>query len=385
MYTPLLIVGAGPFGLALSAYAKHLGVEHVMLGVPMGFWRDRMPVGMMLRSDCEWHLDPLEELTIHAFLETRGETPDSVEPLTLEFYVEYADWFATARDLESHPGLVRSLDRSGISGRFSALLDTGDTVTADAVVIAPGFGSFAHIPDELAAILPEDGFSHTSTAVDFSNVAGDRVVIVGGRQSAFEWAALIAEAGAEAVDLVYRHDTPSFEESDWSWVSALMDATVEDPTWYRGLSRAEQTDIENRLWSEGRLKLEPWLAERVERDGVTLRSGRTLAHTGPGEEREIACRLDDGTVLQADRVILATGYRPDIRRLPYLTDALLREIEAEEGIPHLDESFQTSAPGLYITSMPAVRDFGPFMSFTVAARASARIIGNALAAKGFPG
>ena len=381
MHTPLLIVGAGPFGLALSAYADHLRLEHVMLGVPMGFWRDRMPAGMVLRSDCEWHLDPLDELTIHAFLGTRGETAADVEPLELETYLEYADWFAAERGLEPHPGLVTSLDRSPISGRFSALLDTGETITADGVVVAPGFGSFAHVPDELAEILPEDGFSHTVDAVDFADTAGERVLIIGGRQSAFEWAALIAEAGAEAVDLVYRHDTPSFEESDWSWVPPIVEATVANPGWYRDLDEAEQKEIENRLWTEGRLKLEPWLAERIQRDEVTLRPGRRLVRAGPGAERDLACRLDDGTVLQADRVILATGYRPDIARLPYLTDALLREIAADDGIPALDVSFQTSVPGLYVTSMPAVRDFGPFMAFTVSARASAKIIGNALAAR----
>jgi hypothetical protein len=40
----------------------------------------------------------------------------------------------------------------------------------------------------------------------------------------------------------------------------------------------------------------------------------------------------------------------------------------------LDDHFQTSIPGLFITSMPATQDFGPFFSFTVAVRASAQLI-----------
>jgi hypothetical protein len=35
-------------------------------------------------------------------------------------------------------------------------------------------------------------------------------------------------------------------------------------------------------------------------------------------------------------------------------------------------------PGLFVTSMPAVRDLGPHFAFTVAVRASARLIGAAL-------
>jgi hypothetical protein len=35
-------------------------------------------------------------------------------------------------------------------------------------------------------------------------------------------------------------------------------------------------------------------------------------------------------------------------------------------------------PGLFVTSMPVVRDLGPHFAFTVAVRASARLIGAAL-------
>jgi thioredoxin reductase len=381
MHTSLLIIGAGPFGLAAAACAADHGIEHVVLGVPMGFWRDRMPAGMVLRSDCSWHLDPLGELTIDAFLATRGQTPADVEPLGLDVYLDYAEWYRTERGIEPAPGLVRSLDRSGMSGRFSAFLDTGDTITADAVVVAAGFGSFAWIPDDLADLLPDGSYEHTSTAVEFSAHAGERVVIVGGRQSAFEWAALIAEAGAEAVDVVYRHDTPAFEESDWSWVPEIVEATVEDPGWWRGLSADEQRAVEERLWSEGRLKLEPWLGERITRAEIVLHPNRRIVRAGPGADRPQVCELDDGTALQADRVILATGYRADLARLRYLTSGLLGEIETVDGLPVLDESFESSVPGLYMTSFLAVRDFGPFMAFTVSAPASGRIIGNALAAR----
>jgi FAD-dependent urate hydroxylase len=38
--------------------------------------------------------------------------------------------------------------------------------------------------------------------VRFDELAGSRVLIVGGRQSAYEWAALIREHGAERIDIV---------------------------------------------------------------------------------------------------------------------------------------------------------------------------------------
>jgi FAD-dependent urate hydroxylase len=39
---------------------------------------------------------------------------------------------------------------------------------------------------------------------------------------------------------------------------------------------------------------------------------------------------------------------------------------------------QTSVPGLYMTSLPAARDFGLFFAFTSSVRTSAQIIGRAL-------
>jgi hypothetical protein len=45
----------------------------------------------------------------------------------------------------------------------------------------------------------------------------------------------------------------------------------------------------------------------------------------------------------------------------------------------LDEGMQTSVPGLFVTSLPATRDFGLFFAFTAAVRASARIVGRAIA------
>ena len=47
----VLIVGAGPFGLSISAHLRELGVDHRIVGRPMDTWRARMPVGMLMKSE----------------------------------------------------------------------------------------------------------------------------------------------------------------------------------------------------------------------------------------------------------------------------------------------------------------------------------------------
>ena len=101
--TDLLIIGAGPFGLAVAAQASHLGIEHLVTGKPMEFWKQNMPAGMYLRSACDWHLDPTNIHTIDNFLAERGQTAKDVEPLSLEFYLSYAEWFQKQKQITVMP------------------------------------------------------------------------------------------------------------------------------------------------------------------------------------------------------------------------------------------------------------------------------------------
>jgi len=374
--TDLLVVGAGPFGLAMAAHAQELEVDHVIVGEPMSFWQEHMPKGMFLRSGCDWHLDPGERATIENFLATRDQKPEDVEPLSLELYLEYVAWFQRARNISVRRAHVACLEE--VDGSFRATLGDGSTLTAERVLLALGFAPFAHIPEELRDLVPTESSSHTCDYRPFDRFAGQRILIVGGRQSAFESAALLTEAGAGRVYVCHRHDTPDFTRSDWSWADPLIERTGEDPGWYRRLTETEREALNKRFWQEGRLKLEPWLGARVHRPEIALLPRTRIADCeNRGEMLEV--RLDTGERVQVDHVLYATGYKVDLARVPLLErGGLLDRIECRNGFPVLDERMQTSVPGLFMTSLPASQDFGLFFAFTAAVRASARIVGRAL-------
>jgi cation diffusion facilitator CzcD-associated flavoprotein CzcO len=375
--TDLLIIGAGPFGLSLAAHARTLGLKTAVVGKLMGFWKDHMPQGMLLRSACDWHLDADGHHTIEAFLAARAQVPRDVEPLSRDFYLQYADWFRRQAGIEPLPGWVSSLQRR--AGGFAAVMDHGAALAARNVAVAVGFNNFAQVPPELSAMLPAGRWSHTCDTVNLAALGGKRVLIVGGRQSAFEWAAILADEGAAQVHVSHRHDSPAFAPADWSWVNPLVDAMVDRPGWFRCLPKPEQDALAKRLWIEGRSKVEPWLKARVMRPGVTLWP-RTRLVSCEETRGGLAVKLDNAQTLLVDHVILATGYRVRIERVPFLS-GLLDTLAVEDGFPMLDEHFQTSIPGLYVTSMPATRDFGPFFAFTVSVRTSAKLIGRALTAR----
>jgi cation diffusion facilitator CzcD-associated flavoprotein CzcO len=372
--TDLLIIGAGPFGLAIAAQAAHAGIEHLIVGKPMEFWRRHMPKGMYLRSACDWHLDPQNKDTIEKFLETQGKKSKDVEPLSLDFYLAYVDWFQKQKNIRPLPVYVERLDHSS-DNSFVATTFDGDTIHSRRVALAPGFKHFTNIPDELKRRLPAGRFLHTCEFSDFSHSAGRRYLIVGGRQSAFEWAALLIEAGAAEVHLSHRHESPTFEDADWSWVNALVEKMVENPAWFRNLSEAEKDGITHRMWAEGRLKLEPWLGPRLQNDRVHVWPRTEVLSCREAENGELRVELSNGENVLVDQIILATGYKVNIAQLPLLAAGnILAKLKTRHGFPELDDHFESSIPGLFITSMPATHDFGPFFGFTVAVRAAAELI-----------
>jgi cation diffusion facilitator CzcD-associated flavoprotein CzcO len=377
--TDLLIIGAGPFGLALAAYAHDHQRDYRIVGRPMEFWRANMPNGMLLRSACDWHLDPAEVHTLKRYVESLGLTPEAVEPLPLNFYLDYVRWFQEQKQIEPDPAFVQRLTHKVETGSFEAALNDGRSLEAKNVVVAIGFRPFKHVPEELAALIPETHRGHTCDVVDLARLAGKRCAIIGGRQSAFEWAALLHEHGAVAVHVVHRHDTPRFEPSDWSWVGTLVDAIADDPGWFRNLSAQEKEELGRRFWAEGRLKLEPWLEPRIRKDGVRLWPNANVVACERLADNALKLTLDSGGAIVVDQVILATGYKVDVGRIPFLAGTeILTRLAVRDGCPALDERFQSNIPGLFFTSMCATQDFGAFFAFTVSVRASARVIGAAL-------
>ena len=66
-------------------------------------------------------------------------------------------------------------------------------------------------------------------------MTGARVLIIGGRQSAYEWAALLREHGAARIDIVHRHDIPRFERVSWKFADVHVERTLKVPGYWRNL------------------------------------------------------------------------------------------------------------------------------------------------------
>src|SRR3954470_3078084 len=138
-----VVVGAGPYGLAAAAHLRGAGVDVHVLGRPMSFWSEQMPVGMLLRSPfvaCSIS-DPQGSLTIADYERAAGL--EHAEPVPLDRFVDYGNWFRAEAGLDVDERMVSRISRNG---RFHIELTDGESLTAQNVVVAAGIADFANRP-----------------------------------------------------------------------------------------------------------------------------------------------------------------------------------------------------------------------------------------------
>ena len=366
--TDLLVIGAGPYAYSAAAYAMQQGIDTHVVGEPMAFWREHMPADMYLRSGPDWSLDAAGHDSFEAYFEDAGLDPADVDPIPIGVFLDHTDWFARRKGIEADRRMVADLTADGA---FTAAMADGSTITADKVLACPGIRHFTQLPAWYDDV-PADRRGHTSVLVDFDDLAGKRVAVIGGRQSAYEWAALLCDHGAAKVDVVHRHETPAFEKVSWKFVDPLVEQTLAVRGWWRDLPAAEQQAIALQFWQVGRLTLEWWLTPRLRPEVVTSHPLTEVTAVGSDDD-DVTLTLSEGRTLTVDHVVFASGYRADLAAVPYLAGVLDR-VSVTDGFPDLSPGFETALDGLYITGFASTRDFGPFYGFTKGCPSSARLV-----------
>ena len=180
-----------------------------------------------------------------------------------------------------------------MDGGFVATLDDGSTVAADTVLAAPGIRHFVNLP-AWSAEVPPARRGHTSEIVAFDRFAGARVVIIGGRQSAYEWAALLCDHGAEHVDVVHRHTVPDFAKVSWAFVDACIDSTLAQRGWWRRLrpSGSRRSRTPSGGWAGS--PSSPGSYPRMAPDAVTRHPGTEVTGVAAGAG-DVTLTLSNGT------------------------------------------------------------------------------------------
>jgi lysine/ornithine N-monooxygenase len=380
------IVGAGPYGLSVAAHLAGRGVRYRVFGSPMHTWRCGMPDGMQLRSpgfgsDLS---DPAGDFTLARYWSARGLPPAKLhDPVPLDVYVEYAQWFVDGTAVPVENLMVRRLSRE--TDGFLLDLETGETVRARNVVVAAGLTHFAHVPPELAE-LPTRVVSHSSEVLHPSQFASRDVAVVGAGQSALETAALLHEQGAH-VQVIAR-----CQELTWTAEPVPIGRGIVQRLRYPdGRLCAGWTcmgfeygpKLFHRLPEQKRLSLVGsyfgpmgawWLRNRLA--DVDIMLGRSVAKAAAcNGEVELALRTTSGTeTIRTAHVVAATGYRVDLERLVFLDEEVRHAVRTAGRGPVLSRAFESSVAGLYFVGAASATSFGPVTRFVAGAKFTGRTL-----------
>ena len=309
----VLIVGAGPSGLATAIAAKQQGLDYALVekGVLVnGIFK--FPTNMVFFTTPEL-------LEIGGLpLVTPYDKPTRLE--ALRYYRRVVDTYAL--QISFHEQVVE-IDPPSLAPPASAVAEAPAGRTSDeegvfvvttldskgtrrarqarAVVLAIGY--YDH-PNYLG--IPGENLPHVSHYyADPHPYYRQRVVIVGGKNSAAETALELFRAGAH-VTLVHRHAT--LGDSIKYWV---------------------RPDIDNRIKAGS-------IAARFETRVVEITPGSVVVEPVAGGDRE---------EIPAEAVFLLTGYKPDVELMRRAGVAC----DADTLAPALDpETFETNVPNLFI-------------------------------------
>ena len=379
------IVGAGPYGLSTAAHLVERGLRVAVFGKTLGLWRDHMPDGMLLRSH-SWATnlsDPHGQYRFDRFL--KRSRCRGCYPLPREAFIEYGLWFQEHAVPNVDETYVSSIERAA-DRDFLLALEDGRKVRAAAVVMATGLASYAHRPEPFGHI-DARCIAHSCDDTDLGGLAGARLIVIGGGQSAIEYAALAHEAGA-AVHVVSRRPVV-WLRPDTGQRRRLVDRVLAPdasiaPGWktwildrapylfYR-FSQARK-DVANRNYYISAAS--DWLRSRVI-GKIRLHEGHTVVRMEPAG-RAVDVTISDGETLRADRIMLATGYQVNIDRLTMIAPSLRTAIATDRAIPLLNAWFESTVPGLYFVGLTSLRAFGPLYRFVAGCDATARRVARSI-------
>lgn len=361
MRTRVLIIGAGPYGIAVAQELWARGVDFRIVGEPFSLWFDHTPDTMFLCTDRRIseiysrssRYDLADYLARHELGIGKGR-------ISVEVFRGYLRHVVEGLPFEVLRQKIQAVEQRG--DEFRAISSKGTEIVAKAVVIATGLGPHRYLPAALRP-MPADRIFHSWEVSRTERLHGQSVLVIGCGQSAAETVARLRAHNRVTWSLRRK---PRFRHGPLCTPRALLNPTLSlahrlPAPLRRAVSRAAS-----------RTKVTPDLAKIY----ADSRVEKVFGGASELGLRKIAGRMAGIAGVPFDYVVAATGYRPAVSGLPFLASDLAWALRNR---PELGADFQSSVPGLHLVGAVAEPSFGPAMRLIYGTRLAARRVGVALA------
>lgn len=327
----VLVAGGGQAGLAAAHGLQQCHIERILVvdenprGAegPWGTYA-RMPTLRTHKENGGIELG-IPSLSFRSWYETQhgyGAFSALYKVKTQDWHA-YLGWFRDVLALPVrnecrlvHFGPVE--DGSGLLFADLAGKEGTERVYTRSIVLASGItgnGAKLELPF-IANTLPQAYWAHTQDDIDFAALAGKRVAVMGGGASAYDNAIKAAEAGA---DVHIYHRQPklvSINPGTWGEFNGYL-------AHYADLGPLEKWRFTRQAAALKGGPPKATLARAVALENITIHAGHAWRSVEQTADRRVLVNATDGAI-NADFLILGTGYRVDLSACPELADHLGR-------------------------------------------------------------
>lgn len=339
-HTPVLIVGAGPYGLSLANYLTEQGQEFKIIGKPMELWREHTFSDAYLRSDMATSeiSHPDNKFSLETFRTKAGIKSESAsERVSVKEYRRYIDWVLGSISYTVQQEYLSELTKE--KDHFIAELESGTQIRAKQVVIATGVAHHLKVPE---AFSDARDVIHSYFTREIEALRGKKVLVVGAGQSA-----------AEAMEICQLND------NQVHWYSR------KEPRYY-----SEPLDLPKWIFnlvvkSAGFFRRLPHM---VIKNMFSIFSATTMTPDNEEKLGAISRFSSMPDLSEYDHVISATGYNYTLNHMKFLAEELRGSLEMRASMPRIDKNFMSSMRDLYFIGPATEMFFGPPMKFMIGSK-----------------
>jgi hypothetical protein len=354
----LVIVGAGPSGASLAAYAQAMELDYLWVGEPFSFWLYHiLPRDLRSPAPASGITTPRAGLDFQSFAQKFDIAVN--QPVSMPAALAYFNYFMQAQRLHPHPLLVEEVSYQEV--HYSVQLRVGDQqrrVTSRNLAWCTGLKGMENIPAELRHV-PSKNILHASDlALPNIAIKGYKIAVLGAGQSAAEHAVAAAAQGADVKlllrdsEVTYRNlHSPGHRLYKWcaknaDWLGHRLPTRLQ----HKLLVFLLKGTVEPRMKQDPAFNALPLVPNFKLKEAKVLSDGRLELRAKKGQ-----CEL-------VDLLILGTGYHYQIDKVQPLK-RLHRHIHSQDGFPVLDEHCMSSMPGLFFGGYAAMQRIGPKCQF----------------------